>query len=258
MADIVALGNAAGRCCGVLAASIARHVTLHDKDAGCGKAGAMFYHLGDSTLEAATVALVALGVLVPVPHADRPEERWLCNHRLTMDADAMPDFLARTLEPGDGRIERTVAVFVSIACVYYGLSDRRDVFDVPDAYRREMDALIRLGYATAEGFRVRWTDKVAPAMCEAYLWDGNFQSRAAAEEEERQAEAEAAWRTMPEPIRDRFFRRQPEPFMEFVKLLCRCWDGETRTWHSPHDGPIVLSGEKRLAETIIGIAQDRH
>ncbi len=225
MGEILQLGTAEGRLCGVLAAAVARHVTRHDENVEAGRKGAVFFHMFDSSLEDATNVLIDLGLLAPEKRSDT-----YTPNVLTMDADAMPAFVGGTIRAGDPRIENTVAAFVNVACYFAGLSDERTPFTPPAALAESMRALSRFGYAERLGGQYRWTDKIGPAMRESYLWDAELRSQTTLERGVGASEAEAAWRTMPETIRQRFFSNRPIEFMEFLKVLAQHWRGGK--WHA--------------------------
>ena len=172
MTDVTSRDNPEGRLCGVLAAAIARHVTALDEEAGPGRKGAVFVHFFVSSFEHAAETLEALGLLVKERRdnpsgRDQPE----CPHVLAMDAEAMPDFVAGIVGPGDERIPDTIGSFVAVACEYAGLSSERAPFVPPPQFKDAMRALARFGYAEAVGDTYRWTGLIGPAMREFHFWD---------------------------------------------------------------------------------------
>jgi hypothetical protein len=254
MAEISRLGSAEGRLCGVLASAIARQVTASDRAVGAGRKGAAFFHYFESSLEFATEVLERLGLLAPAATEELQNGMPYRPNALTMDADAMPGFLGPTIAPGDARIDDTIACFVNIACYYGGLSDERAPFVPPQPFAEAMRWLARFGYAEALGSRYRWSDRIGPAMQACYLWDARLRSETTLERELGMAEAEAAWRSMPDAIRSRFFSKRPIAFVEFMHVLSRHWHGGR--WHAAgRDGWLLTN--RALAWRITEIADGR-
>lgn len=256
MATVTRLGSADGRLCGVLAAAIAHWVTRPAKNAEPGRTGAEFYHCSMSSFEHATVVLRDLGVLEPLPRADKPNETWYCEHALTIDADAMPDHLADRIGDGDARLAHVIECFVGLACDVGEMSDERAAFVPPACFRDAMQALSRAGYADRTGDGYRWTDKIGPAMQANYLWDEKLRSHSTLARDSTAAEAEFAWRTMPETIRNAYFSHRPVTLFDLTKVVARCWRDEK--WQPHAGGDSMRVGEaKQLAERLIEIASGR-
>lgn len=78
------------------------------------------------------------------------------------------------------------------------LSTRREPFIPSAEFDREIDALERLGYIERLGFEVRWTDKMAPTMQKAYLWQPDGRSSAEVAEAELEAVCAALIELTPE------------------------------------------------------------
>ncbi|GEP11081.1 hypothetical protein [Methylobacterium gnaphalii] len=253
MVALVALGHAQGRLCGELAAAIARFLTRGDQEAGPGMQGASYYHESEPTLEEATRILKDLGLVRPVPRADKPDETWYCRHALTVDAQAMPDALALAISATD---ERLLTSFLALACGYDGLSSERTPFTPATEYKAAMRALARAGYAQSVGSAFRWTDQVATAMRQVDAWDEQGRCIASLREQERLAQADAAWRSMPETIRRTHFAKRPMRLVPVVEALTMSWrDG---AWHPiDREPPPAPAGQIALARRLIDLAQGR-
>jgi hypothetical protein len=241
--------NLEGRLCGELVAAIARCVTTSDRGTNPGRKGVTFYHYSYSAFEAATRALQNFALLVPVPHAERPDETWYCPQALVMDADAMPDHLGRLVGSDDPRLPQLLEAFILVACDHGGLPHTRAPFSCPDAHLDAVRMLERTGYVEAVGDQYRWTAKIGPAMRAAVFWNEDDMDRMELEEAETERQAEAALQTMPDAIRDAFMNA-PDDVISWYAVVCACWkDGR---WQDPQPGPVVLSGgldlARRLAE----------
>lgn len=254
MVALVALGSADGRLCGELAASIARYLTRSDEDAGSGGEGASFYHESEPAFEAATRVLIGFGLAAPVRRADKPDETWYCRHALTMDSAAMPGVLASTVADGDERLPALLASFLAIVCMHDGLSSEHAPFSPAPSYAAAMRTLARAGYAQKVGSAFRWTERVAPAMREIQAWDQDGRSLVTLAERERLAQADAAWRSMPETIRKAHFKSRPVALVPVVEALTMSWrDG---AWHPVTREPApVPAGQIALARRLIDLAQ---
>ncbi|GJD84767.1 hypothetical protein HPGCJGGD_2650 [Methylobacterium haplocladii] len=255
MVAVVALGSAQGRLCGELAAAIACHLTRSDREAGPGAHGATYYHESEPAFEEATRVLKDLGLAAPVPRADKPDETWYCRHALTMDSEAMPGALASAVIDG-ARLEAVLSAFLTLACCHDRLPSERTPFTPPTAYEAAMRALVRAGYAQGVGTAFRWTDKIGSAMCRIEAWDENGQSLATLRERDRLAQADAAWRSMPETIRRAHFAKRPVPLVPVVEALTMSWrDG---AWHPvDREAPVAPAGQIALARRLIELAQSR-
>ncbi|WP_213288464.1 hypothetical protein [Bradyrhizobium sp. sGM-13] len=253
-------GDVEGRLCGELAASIARHVTLH------GHKGEAFYHETTSDREAATVALTKFGLLAPVPRADMPGEIWYCEHALTMDADAMPEYLAGRVGKDDPRFAELLQAWLWVVCDSASpMSTRREPIDCLEIHRNVARALAETGYLEPVGAQYRWTDKIGPAMVAAYFWNENFESVEEIEQRELEAASDEIVRTMPDLVVE-IFRDHPHNLLGMWVVLGKLWrDGMWRLdapSENEHDidvpGGTVLAGrvlEKFRAK--YGIAEER-
>lgn len=89
-----------------------------------------------------------------------------------------------------------LSAYIGMVCEYgpedRRLSPEREPFYAPAQCRLEIEALERLGYIEAQGQEACWTDKIAPAMQAAWLWDEMGRSRQAVEEERLAKESAAA------------------------------------------------------------------
>lgn len=256
MTEIVELGRADGRLCGTLAAAVARFLTRSDGQAGPGRQGAAFYHESAPAFEAATRVLRDLNLVARVPRADRPEEAWYCLHALAIDAAAMPGHLATLLPGGDPRVADMLVAFLRIACEFDGLSTARSPFSPPAAYAAALRALASAGYAEPVGDAFAWTGRIAPAMRRAGTWDEACRSRAALAACALDAQAEAAWRTMPQTVRRAHFSHRPVGVVALVETLARCWrDGAWK--HGNREAASLPAGHVALARRLIALADGR-
>jgi hypothetical protein len=247
MATIVDLGTAEGRLCGELAAAVAHHVANLDPVTGVVRKGARTLEDGSGTeVDAANAVLEALGVAIRDPEAAG-------RVRLTMDAADMPDALAAAVREDDPRLPALLETFLAIAAGQDDLSDDRAPFTPPDHYLAAMRALARLGYAERTGDSYYWTDRIGPAMRAADLWDEDLQSVAVAARAALIAEADAAWRSMPDTIRRSHFGPRPASFMDVVRVLARSWKGGR--WHPYRaDARVGLAGHLDLARQLVARA----
>ncbi len=257
MAQTIILGHPDGRLCGEMAASVAAFLTKSTEVSAPGCNGAQFYHWYTSSFEKAVVVLLALGVITPRPPEERPHETFHCWHELTLDCEAMPDFLARKGGPGAELFGQTLSMFIDVGCNYTELSEERSPFAPPAMFARAMSGLARRGYAEHTNGEYFWTDKIGPVMQGNWLWDDNLCSYKTLERDETEAMAELAWRTMPVTIRNAHFSKRPVELPRFIRTLNRCWkDGK---WHptSQEDSVGMPSGGINLARRIIEIADGR-
>lgn len=254
MVAVVALGSAQSRLCGELAGAIASYLTRSDCEVGTGRCGATYYHESEPAFEEATRVLKDLGLVEPVRRADKPDERWYCRHALTVDAAEMPGILAATLGDGDARLPALLAAFLTIACGHDGLSSERTAFTAPPAYQSVLQTLTRAGYLQGIGSAFRWTEKIAPIMRAIDAWDASGRSYATLREEDRLAQAAAAWHSMPDTIRRTHFAKRPVALVPVVEALTMSWrDG---AWHPvDRQAPAAPHGQIALARRLIELAQ---
>ena len=198
--------------------------------------------------EAAHAALERIGVLLPRMDADGSIRPYF-----TVDAAEMPNFLAGSVDEADERMEELLAAFLRVACGYDGLSDERDCFTPPPTFAIVMQHLVGSGYAVRDGSLFRWTERVTPAMRSAGLWNEAGQSLQLLATAEREAEADLAWRTMPDTLRESI-QSSRIGFFELVKVLALSWrDG---AWHEfKRDSYFELAGQVTLARALIERAQ---
>jgi hypothetical protein len=178
----------------------------------------------------------------------------LCQHALTMDMEAMPEFLTRSMANDDPRFAPMLDSYLGVAAGFGGLSTERTPFLPPPAHVEPVRALARRGYAEIVGDQYRWTDLIGPAMRQAGFWDDALRSYTTLHLEAEVAEAEAAWRSMPDTIRHRLFERQPAKVGNLVRELALRWKGGE--WHpAKKDQSVTLTGQMALADRIIEIAK---
>ena len=246
MSNITELGSLHGRLCGELAAALARRVTKS------GHVGESFYHDSDTAHEETVGALTKFGLLSPVPRDDMPGETWFCFHALTMDANDMPDALARTVSDNDARLPELLTAYLLIFGHYDALPDHRDFFLPPDYLAPSVKMLARAGFADRSEDQFRWTDQIGTAMQAASLWDEDGASFEEGREHDLEESAHLAWATMPETLK-RAVLSGNIGFMTFVKTLALSWRG--KEWR-PYklDDPFELQGEIQLAQRILEIA----
>lgn len=239
-ATVSRIGNPEGRLCGNLIASVARSFSG-------GKAGNTIGNISQSYWRkfADAVAEFALA------------ERDGMVATYLRDANDMPDLLASAVEDGDSRIPRLLSAFLGVACSFGAsedacLADGREWFVPPEEYALAMQWLARTGYAERKEWSFRWTDKIAPAMRESYLWTDENQSIDAIERQSLEDDAMAAWTTMPDTMKQAL-RSGRTSFMGLVRMLALGWrDGE---WHPYRaDQRFDLTGQIALARRIVEIA----
>ena len=239
------IGTLEGRLCGHLAAALANYFVKAEGSTGPARKGDTFWHSGMSTFERAHAALEAIGVFPFQKNSDdRPGNAFI------VDAEQMPDFLAT--QDVNERISEILEAFVGVACEYGGLPDRGNWFDCPEKWAVAMKYLSLAGYAEQNGSRFRWTEKIKPAMLAAYIWDENVRPLDELADTEFEAEAERAWQTMPDTLRQAI-RSSNMSFIELVKVLALSWkDGR---WHDfNRDEAVVLTGQIPLAHALINKA----
>ena len=78
-------------------------------------------------------------------------------------------------------LDEILSAYLGMMCGYRPerlLPHGRQPFFPPREYRREIQALERLGYARFHRGAVLWTDRIAPAMRAAYIWsdDGELEN----------------------------------------------------------------------------------
>ncbi|MBD8904961.1 hypothetical protein MBTS_22450 [Methylobacterium bullatum] len=179
-------------------------------------------------------------------------ETWYCLHQLTMDADDMPDFLARMVSHGDTRLPELLEAFVVVFCECDSLPDGREAFSSPDNLLSSMKALTRTGFAERVGDQFRWTSQIAPTMRALSLWDENRASLSDASAKAFEANARLAWQTMPEPMKMALLSDKIG-FIQFAKILALGW--KEGGWVSYRlDDQFELKGEITLARRILELA----
>lgn len=255
MSTVVVIGGAQGRLCGELAAVLAHYVTRHSGTGTPGRKGAPVAKTLGGDFERAEATLTALGVIETMDEHGK-HSRATPPRVLALDADDMPDALARTIGDGDPRLPRAIEAFLGVACCYGGLSAERATFTPPKEYRPAMRALSRLGYAERLHEQFRWTDLIGGAMRSAILWNKDLQSYSTILWDEETAEAERAWRTMPDTVLRTYFSTRPVNFIGFAKTLALSW--RSGQWHPfKADAPVAQRVSFSLADRIIKYADER-
>lgn len=246
-----------GRLCGELAAVIARALSHGDKEEGAGRKGARFGIGSYRDRRSATRILTGLGLVEDAPPKRRPRETRYLNHMLSMDADDMPDFLATRIAAGDERMPELLESFWDFAAV----SHSRRAFRTADKYRSVMGLLVQTGYAEQAADWFRWTDKIGLAMQACYLWDEKLRSKSPRNwprtGDPVEWEAEYAWRTMPDAVRDDFFSKRPIDIAAATWVLECCWHDEawdTENLRRVEGRPSGIESE--LARCMIEIAEE--
>ena len=217
-----------GEAYGELAATLARFLTSRTAGMHPGRRSSSFSAVGGSAFEMATRSLCAFE-LAEASLPPKASELQVGHYRLTVDADAMPEFLNTRVEPDDWRVPDLLASFVCTCCVHDFLSDDRSWFVPKSGHEAALESLAYLGHAQKVDSRYRWTDRLGPIMQANGLWNSRLQSLAALERDAITCEAELAWRTMPESIRRRYFTSRPIDMLAFTRLVALSWrEGE---WH---------------------------
>ena len=253
MVDAVETGSADGRFCGVFAAAMMWDVTQSHFDpryqgagqARPGRKGAQVPEWFGRVHTQAFAVAVMLGLLEEAPQQTPGDYL----RALTMDADAMPGYLAATFRNGSVALPRMTEAFVSVSDHYGRLPSERSLFLPPPCYVRATQSLGRRGYTGCVGDHYRWTDQVGPHMQAATLWNEQLQPYPTPHREAEDAEAELAWRTMPDTIRRTCFGPGWFDRFAFIRILALSWYGGT--WH-PFRQPdaFELSGQVTLAKRI--------
>ncbi|MGJ4912325.1 hypothetical protein [Bradyrhizobium sp. HKCCYLS2033] len=161
--------------------------------------------------------------------------------RISYDEDLLPAFF-KLLSPdairstlSDGPLTpaptvfRVLTCYLSIACDYGGgdiLPCRREPFHPPAVFAKEISALKKLGYIDRLGTVVIWTDKIASAMVESYLWQADGQSVESVVEANIREACETALSCTPEhTIRTLTREAASMSELDFATLLLKRFDG---------------------------------
>src|SRR5262245_11133300 len=120
--------------------------------------------------------LAGFGLVKPVKHDGSPASRADHTGHWTLAVD-IDDTVTQVLETFPERlptIDQALAGVIGVARLATG----RAAFVPAPEYLPLLQLLAEHGYAGRVGDKFRWTDKAAPAMQAAYLWDDNDQSSA--------------------------------------------------------------------------------
>jgi hypothetical protein len=148
---------------------------------------------------------------------------------------------------------RVLTCYLPVACDYGGgdiLSCRREPFNPPEVFAREISALKKLGYIDRLGTAVVWTEKIAPAMIERYLWEADGQSAASVIEANIADACDAALNLTPEhTIRVLAKEAARISELDFATLLLERFDG--LFWTKNPDGTARPDqGDVRLLKAV--------
>lgn len=176
---------------------------------------------GGSALETGCVALAALGLL----HRGERGGIWI--------AAADPDQQLRQMN-SDAALPRAVLApliqaYISFAAGHLArLPATRSGFAAPDGHEAPCAALLRAGYLRREGnWQLFWTERAAPFMQEALLWDGDGQTLHELRRSKGEAEARAFLNSLPVRLRDALrVTVLEEGGLAGIDLLKRHWTGE--------------------------------
>ncbi|MFW2542185.1 hypothetical protein ACN2XU_06060 [Primorskyibacter sp. 2E107] len=176
---------------------------------------------GQPAHESACAALGALGVLVRTDHYT------VWGRRLPPDGlQAHLETRALTRRAFDLVLQAFIDHAVSHSAA---LPDTRDAFALPARFSRIGAALMRTGHLAQDGAHVRWTDRIAPVMQEAILWDDKGQCLSEIWQAQEEAEARHFFAGLPERLREELRRTVAQNGgLAGLDLLRRHWAG--RGW----------------------------
>lgn len=155
-------------------------------------------------------------------------------YRAKFNIPEMRDFLRSNPRPSAESLQSALSCFLAIASDYgrfHPISIAKEPFKVTDGFEKLFQLLEVCGYAQRKGNFVQWTDKVAPAMYAAYLWeDPVVAAKWQRINEAFDKELEAIWDTMPAEICAMFFSADHDQDDELGQVIARFWrDGK---WHA--------------------------
>jgi hypothetical protein len=148
---------------------------------------------------------------------------------------------------------RVLTCYLPLACDYGGgdiLPCRREPFHPPEVFAKEISALKKLGYIDRLGPAVVWTDKIAPAMIEKYLWQDDGQSAESVMEANIRDAVETALNSTPEhTIRMLAKEAVRMSELDFATLLLKRFDGLFWT-KNPDGSPRSNQGDVTLLKAV--------
>ena len=127
-------------------------------------------------------------------------------------------------------LEEIIGAYIAIVCNYGPmdalLSTNREPFYPQKEYIREVSALKKVGYLKEIDSKVIWTEKIAPIMQQAHLWERDGRSSEAVRKELISEKSDSLLKDTPE-MTIRILRREAKHSSEldFVVLLRDQFDG---------------------------------
>lgn len=188
--------------------------------------GHEFDDMAAGAFQKACRVLMEAGVVVPHPK--------FSTYKARFDIPGMRAFVSSNPKPSDSFLQRALSSFLAIA-IDYGrfqpISATKQPFEIPEGFEKLFQLLIECGYAQRQGDLAQWTEKVAPAMYAATVWeDPEIVARWQRLHEAYLEELEAMWQTMPADICVRFFCSDPDEDDELGRVVARFWyDGKWQT-----------------------------
>lgn len=217
-----------------------------------GKVGQRCEHHFQSYLEIAFGALLPFEVFQPLDHDNRPRRLSpsACSYSLRLDLDDVEAHVLNANPTETIGIEQLISACLGLSCGQCGnLPTTRELFEPPREYLPLMQQLARNGYAGKITDQFRWTDKIAPAMRAAFLWDDQLQDFGDQEAHLR----ETMWNTMPAEAKQRYFFDRFDP-LGFAIYKSECWAPEERNWTGAQ--PTRPVGEIRFKGGGVTIARE--
>jgi hypothetical protein len=127
-------------------------------------------------------------------------------------------------------LQEVIDAYISLACDYgptgSALPAKREPFSPQAQYNREVEALIRFGFAERCGSQARWTNKIAPAMRYACVWEDDGRNSSDVAAQATAAECAALLAQTPDLTKRVLAQEAPRlSEMDFVLLLRDEFDG---------------------------------
>ena len=200
------------------------------------------YHSYTTVFEEGCAVLWRMGLAEPFPQ--QKDTNFAPYFALASEADIRARLALDAAEGAD--LSDLVTSYIGLACDYgrTWLPSTRDPFEPPDWALAALEALCAAGYLDRDGTRLRWSDKIGPAMVRWRFWTEGWADVQALEDARLEEEAALAARDMPEFVRDAFAKGQ----VFAVAVVQRHWTGQG--WVAEPGRRVGLSFAKKLAERL--------
>lgn len=221
-----------------------------DRNPVSGYAGQICAHEHLSAFQNAFLALLPYGIFQPLgPKGEHlPLDTFSVSYALRIDWRDVEDHVRAHPPSQPIDLHKLLVGFLGLGVHWNNVPTTRQWFQPRPELVSLIERLAEHGYAARLDSKFRWTDKIAPAMRDVYVWNAEGEDSGDA----LNALEEKIWNAMPEAAKHRYFIQQFDP-LGFAAYFSECWDEEAHVWSASEP-----RGQKGLSGDGIGTAKRLH